>query len=328
MKKYKALIIGLGSIGRRHVRVLKSTGKCAISILRLKNKLTEKEPGVDNFLFSWKDFRKADMDFAIICTPPFMHVDAISRLAGNNIPFIVEKPVCISMKNANSVIKAVKAGRIAAMVGFNMRYHYLYRKIREIIRSGRLGRVISFLAETGQYLPDWRDYEYEKCYSASKKLGGGVIFDLTHEIDIAVDILGPVDRLSCLKSKLTDLKIDTEDNAEITFLHKNKAVSHLHLDYIQKKYTRKFKFILEKGEIFWDYSAGSICVTEKNRSRRYRQPAAYTRDDMFRSQLRHWFNVLEKKGRPLVPIEDGIYVSKLAIACHKSSDMKRWIKIS
>jgi len=225
------------------------------------------------------------------------------------------------------LLKIVQDKGLPALVGFNLRYHCLYKKIKEIIASNKLGRIFSFQAETDQYLLEWRDFDYTKSYSAYKELGGGVIFDLTHEIDLAVDLLGQVNWLTCFKDKTSSLKINTKDIAEITFSHKNGGISHIHLDYLQKEYTRKFKSIFEKGEVFWDYSLDKIKLINENKSSELFQPESYTRDDTFKSQFKHWFNVLEQKEKPLIPLEDGIYISKVAISTHKSSDQKKWIKV-
>ncbi len=327
MKQYKVLIVGLGSIGRRHIKILKEIIDCNIFVLRQKNKNKEDIPEVEGYIFKWEDLQYKDIDFAIICNPSVFHVDTAITLAQKSIPFIIEKPVCISMSKIPQLIRIVNDKKLPVLVGFNLRYHYLYKRIKKIIASNKMGTMYSFLAETGQYLPDWRDFDYTKSSSAQKELGGGVIFDLTHEIDLAVDLLGEVNWLSCFKDKMSLLKIDTEDIAEITLAHKNGGISHLHLDYLQKEYTRKFKLIFEKREFFWDYSLGKIKLTSKNKSSEFIQPKNYTRDDTFKSQLKHWLNVLNGKEKPLVSLEKGIYISKVALCAHKSSEQKKWIKV-
>jgi len=240
----------------------------------------------------------------------------------------MEKPVCVAMNKVPQLIRLVNDKNLPVLVGFNLRYHYLYNKIKEILASNKLGKILSFFSETGQYLPYWRDSEYTNSYSAHKELGGGVIYDLTHEIDLAVDLLGEVNYLSCLKNKISSLKINTEDIAEITLSHKNRGISHLHLDYLQIEYTRKFKLIFEKGEIYWDYSMGKIKLTTENKSSEFFQPKNYTRDDTFKSQVKHWFNVLNKKEKPLVSLEKSIYISKIALCAHNSSEKKKWIRLT
>jgi len=328
MKRYKVLIVGLGSIGRRHIKILKEIIDCNIFILRQKNKTKEDIPEVEEYIFKWEDLQNKDIDFAIICNPSVFHVDTAITLAQKSIPFIIEKPVCISMSKIPQLIRIVNDKKLPVLVGFNLRYHYLYKKVKEIIASNKMGKMYSFLAETGQYLPDWRDSDYTNGYSAHKELGGGVIFDLTHEIDLAVDLLGEVNYLSCFKDKMSSLRIDTEDIAEITLSHKNRCISHFHLDYLQKEYTRKFKLIFEEGEIFWDYSLGKIKLTTENKSSDFFQPKGYTGDDTFESQFKHWFDVLKGKQKPLVSLEKGIYISKIALSAHNSSEKKKWIKIT
>lgn len=322
------MIVGLGSIGKRHIRILKEIlNSCSIFVLREKRKIKEKIAGVREYIFDWKDLQSINIDFAIVSNPSAFHIDTALMLAQKKIPFIVEKPVCVSMNRVSQLVRMVKDRNLPVLVGFNLRYHYLYKKIKEIITSNQMGRMSSFLAETGQYLPDWRDFDYTQSYSGYRVLGGGVIFDLTHEIDIAVDLLGEIDSVSCVTAKLSSLKIDTEDTAEITLIHKNNAISHIHLDYLQKEYTRKFKLIFEKGEIFWDYPLGNIKLTSKNKRVEFSQPENYTRDDTFKSQLKHWLDVLEGEQPPLVPLERGVYVSKIALCSHRSSEKRKWIRM-
>lgn len=328
MQKHRVLVVGLGSIGRRHVKILGEVADCRISVLREKAKVKEDVPGVDDYLFSWDDVEKRAFDFAVISNPSSLHMEAAVSLAAKGIPFLLEKPVCVSLKRVPRLLRIVHDQKLPVLVGFNLRYHVLYKKIKDIVSSRKMGRLLSFLAETGQYLPDWRTGDYAEASSASRELGGGVIFDLAHELDLAVDLQGKVDHLFCWKDKLTSLRIDTEDIAEITLAHQNRSISHIHLDYIQKTYTRRFKLIFEKGEILWDYSGGKLDLASSRGPMEIRQPQDYTRDDTFRSQLKHWLDVLQGKAEPLVSLDDGIYVSRIALLAHQSSDRKRGVKLS
>jgi len=328
MKLWNILIIGLGSIGQRHVRILRETVRSNIFALRQKTTRPLNLPGITEYFFRWADVPMPSIDFAIICNPTPLHIPTASILVRNDIPFLMEKPVCSSLDGAVPLLRLVQKKRLPVLIGFNWRYHHLYQKIKRIASSLELGKPLSFLTEMGQHLPDWRSYDYTASSSARKKLGGGVIFDLTHEIDLAVDLMEDVRLLSCIKRKVSDLKIDTEDIAEITLLHNNGGLSQIHLDYLQKAYSHKIKLIFEGGELFWDYSLGILKMTTKGRTRVYIQPQDYSRDDMFRAQLRHWLRVIRKKEKPVVSLEHGLYVSQLAIAAHASSDRRKWITIS
>jgi predicted dehydrogenase len=327
MRQFNVLVIGLGSIGKRHIKILKETIACKILVMRNKNKVAEDLPGVDKYVYGWKGINRENIDFAIICTPTALHINSALALARRNIPFLIEKPVSASLNKVNELVRLVNSKKLPVLVGFNLRHHFLYKKIKKIISSGELGKILAYFSETGQYLPQWRSYDYTKSCSSSKELGGGVIFDLTHEIDLAADFLGNVERAVCFKGKLSDLKVNTEDLAEITFVHKNGAVSHIHLDYLQRQYTRRMKLIFENGEILWDYALGNIKVISPNRSHYYHQPNKYSRDDTFRAQLKHWIKVLDFKEHPEADLKTGIYVSKLAISAHLSAKKNEWVRI-
>jgi len=329
MPRYKVLIIGLGSIGKRYINILNKICACEIYALREHNKDREDTASICSYIFDRQELLGLGIDFAIICNPSALHMETALFLAKNGIPFVIEKPVCVSInRNVRKLLNIVKNKKLQVLVGFNLRYHYLYKKIKHIISSGKLGKILSFFSETGQYLPTWRNFDYQRSYSSHKELGGGVIFDLTHEIDLAADLLGEVRYLTCLKSKVSSLKINTEDIAEVTFLHKNKMISHLHLDYLQKEYTRRFKLVCEKGEILWDYALGKLRIISENKKYEFFQPKDYTRDETFKSQLKHWFKVLENKQKPLVSLEKGIYVSRLAIYSHVASEKRKWLKVN
>jgi len=328
MRRWNVLVVGLGSIGRRHIQILRETIQGDIFVLRQRTKSPQDLPGVTGYFYRWADVLTTSIDFAVICNPTPLHIPTALTLAQNGIPFLMEKPVCASLDGTSRLLRLVQNRRLPVLIGFNWRYHYLYKKIKEIHASRKLGRPLSFYSEMGQFLPDWRAYDYTESSSARKKLGGGVIFDLTHEINLAVDLMGEVRTLTCLKSRVSSLKIDTEDIAEITFSHLNNRISHIHLDYLQKAYTHKIKLIYENGELFWDHSRGTLKLTTKDKIREYAQPKSTTRNDMFKAQLKHWFRVLEGKETPIVSLKQGIYISKLAIAAHASSEQKKWIKIA
>jgi len=325
VKRLRILIIGTGSIGRRHITLLKKCGQHTIvAYRRIKNKRT---PGVDEYIDSLENLKKSDIDCAVICNPSSLHVSTALILARQNIPFLMEKPVCVDSRNVSLLQKTVSKKRLPVLVGFNMRYHILFEKMKTLIESKSLGSPISMCMETGYYLPNWRSRDYKKCYSAHKNMGGGVIFDLTHEIDIAVELMGSVREVSCIKGNVSSLKTTSEDIAEISLMHKNKRLTHIHLDYIQKTYTRTFKIVCEQGEIIWDYGKGTLSHSDGKHKKIVKVPPRYSRDDTFKAQMKHWLNVIAKKEKALVSLRDGITVSNVAIAAHRSAEKKKVISL-
>ncbi len=327
VKPYKVLVIGCGSIGTRHARILKSIVPCIIFAFRpvLHRSRAHFAEGI---LSDWGRVQKEKIDFAVIANPSALHMRPALSLAQLGIPFLIEKPVSTSLEHTKKLADAVHSKQIPVLVGFNLRYHILYRKLKHLIASKTLGIPLFFSAETGYFLPYWRNDDYRKSYSAQKLLGGGVIFDLTHELDMAVDLFGPVSAVSCMKGKISNLQIQTEDIAEISLRHKNKRFSHIHVDYLQKKYTRRFKVVCERGEIVWDYAQGCINVFRGKTTGTVAQPADYHRDETFYRQAKHWLSVFRGKEDPECSLAQGIYVSAVAIAAHRSAEQKKWVTVS
>jgi predicted dehydrogenase len=328
----KALLIGLGSIGRRHLRLLVEMIDCEIICWRSGKE--QVLPGVDD-KYEVEAFDSLDQaisekpDFAIIANPTSLHVETALALAKADIPFLIEKPVSDRMEGLDSLKEIVSEKNLPVLVGFQLRHHSGYKQLLELINSGEIGRPLNLQGCVGQYLPDWRpDVDYRQSYSAKKNFGGGVILDLCHEIDIAISILGQVLRVSCICDHYSDLEIETEDMADITMEHQGRCVSHIHLNYLERDYMWVTTVMGSLGTITWDYGKGYVeIVRSGGTSQRWDNPVGFERDWLFRDQLKHWLEVLNGKTPPLVNLDDGIVATQIALAAKRSSVEKRHIDI-
>jgi len=208
------------------------------------------------------------------------------------------------------------------MVGFQLRFHPGYRRLMEIIRSGRIGRVLHLHGYVGQYLPDWRPgRDYRTGYSAQRSLGGGVVLDLCHEIDLALSIQGTVDRVACLAGRFSDLAIDTEDMADLVLRHQDRALSVIHLNYLERVYVWTTRVTGELGSAVWDYGQGFLELQLADGTReRWENPAGFDRDTLFREQMRRWLEVLDGQAAPEVDLRQGIYVTRVALAARAAAE--------
>ncbi len=256
-KKSGCLVIGAGSIGKRHIHNI------------LKNQLAEK-------VFVYDPYEKLDMDgvlnvlslddvpedveLILICSPTETHTDYIkwSVELGKNI--FVEKPISHSAEKVKEVISFAKKNGIKIYVGCNMRFHIAIKFIKKNLHE--CGRIFYFRAYFGHYLPNWRKgIDYRKTYSA-KKPGGGIILDDIHDIDIPIYLFGRVKRAYMIAEKFSSLDIETEDAAEIIMEHAEEkdggggnetdhhhVISSVHMDYIQKVKRRGYEVVGEDAAI-------------------------------------------------------------------------------
>ena len=327
----KILCLGLGSIGQRHIRIAKELRKCEIYSLPSGYGQTNEKFVSDydiKVCSSADEAIRIKPNFAIIANPTSLHMESALWLANQGIPFLIEKPVSDSNEYLGKLTDVVDSGSVKVLVAYNYRYHPAFNQICKWLDENRIGTILSLRAELGQWLPDWHpDRDYRQDYSAIKSLGGGVTLDLSHEIDLAYRLFGKVEKVSAICGHFSSLDIETEDIIEMTFVHSGRKISHIHLDYCQRVYSKWLTVVGEEGTITWDYMGNRVDLMKPNsRNLVFTVNENYCRDDMYKSQLLHWFDILENNAEPKVSLKDGIYVTNLALAAKKSSSEGRHLK--
>ena len=236
----KILVVGYGSIGKRHVNNLLSLG-----INSYIYDVNINKPGIINSLKNIPDIQ-----YCIISTPTAYHyqnfIDIISTTKCKNI--LIEKPIDINLNNAIKILDIASKNNIYVHVAYNLRYLNCFKKIKEVIKKNKNDiRIVKI--SSGQYLPDWRkNIDYRDNYSAHKNQGGGVDLDLSHEIDYMLWLFGePVKRIASVRKKISSLEIDSIDYYKGLFDYGNLIID-LELDYIRKR-ERKLVIIGENKEI-------------------------------------------------------------------------------
>ena len=272
----KVGIIGYGSIGKRHAGNLAAPGITDITLLREKGKGNDQGY---NEIYDPEGFLSIPFDFIIVSNPTTFHYNTIIPLIAQNINLFVEKPLVFTEEEYFGIAEALKKYTGIGMTGYNMRFHPGVQRIMELIDCGIAGKPLSARLSVGQYLPDWRPgQDYSLGVSALKSLGGGVVLELIHEIDMAIHLFGkPVSAVSSLAMKLSDLNIETEDISEMLWLSESNVVVSVHQDYLNRDYRRVIEVVCEKGTILCDLKVpelkllsetGAAIVSEKYRFER------------------------------------------------------------
>lgn len=320
----KVLVIGCGSIGRRHIRNL--LGIKAGSIFAFdtnENKISTLTNDVPSIIVStdlsalWKE--KPEVVF--VTNPTAFHINYSLQAARKNCDIFIEKPLSHNRKNIGKLIEIVTAKNIITMVGCNMRFHWAIKEIKKLIDKKAVGKIISARIETGQYLPDWHPWEdYRQMYSSKKNLGGGIILDAIHEIDYAMWMFGDVEKTTSIFGKLSSLEIDTEDIAEIILKFKNGPIVNIHMDYIQRQYSRSFKIIGDEGTIFWDINNQSVNLYDANVGKwnYIRQPDEYDTNQMYVEEIEHFIDCVRKRKKTINDIRDSLNVLDVAFMSKRS----------
>tara|TARA_Y100001970_G_C14157865_1_gene816668 strand:- start:574 stop:1476 length:903 start_codon:yes stop_codon:yes gene_type:complete len=218
MKK-KILIIGYGSIGKRHADIINNYFN-NYKLYILSSRKTKKFENIR----SLKYIKTINPDFIIIASETYKHYQQLLYIEKNleNKKILVEKP--LFNKNINLKIKNNKV-----FVAYNLRFHPLLKYLKELIKNKHIWSVN---INCSSYLPNWRlNRNYEKTYSASKAKGGGVILDLSHEIDYLLWLFGDVKKFTKNYNKISNLKITSEDYLTIIGKTIKKIYFNLSLNY-------------------------------------------------------------------------------------------------
>jgi len=327
----KFLIVGFGSIGRRHFQNLLTLGEKDIVLLRsLKSTINTDE--LKDFLVvnQLEEALSLKPDAVILANPTALHLDVAIPAAKSGCHLFFEKPISDSMKGIDTLFDAVRVGGGKAVIGFQFRFHPGLKKIKMLIENNEIGEIISARAHWGEYLPGWHPWEdHRKSYSAKKELGGGVILTLSHPIDYLNWMLGPVSTVWGHHRQINHLEIEVEASAEIGLVFKSGAFASIHLNYIQSPGRHDLEIIGDQGTIRWDNSDGiaHIFRTKTQMWESYNPPVNFERNDLFLAEMKHFIDVVKKDVQPICTLEDGVEVQKIVDAAYLSLKEQRFIKL-
>jgi predicted dehydrogenase len=322
------LVIGCGSIGKRHVENLIGLGMTNVLAFDVsKDRLARIQAKygadiVDTLEEAWK----CKPSVAFITTPTNLHIPMALEAARHGCHLFIEKPLSDSLDGVRELMEVVTAANLVTLIGCNMRFHPGLRKVKELVEAKSIGTITSARVETGKYLPDWRPSEdYRKSYSASAELGGGIILDAIHELDYIRWILGEVDSVVCFSGKVSHLEIHAEETAAILLRFGNGAIGEVHLDYIQRTPSRTCQIIGDEGTIRWDNLAGTVRLYQARTSQwvEFEDPTGWTANQMYVDEVRHFLQCLTRSEPSAQDIHQAARILRIALAAKQSEKSLR-----
>lgn len=246
----KLLVIGAGSIGKRHA----ANAACLVNDVAVfdsdetKAESVAKEVGALHFsrleeALAWQ------ANGIVISTPHKTHVEIARKAIASGSDILIEKPISHTLDGVSELLSDAKKRKRRIFVVCNMRYHPAVKTLRENLPA--IGDVFFARAQYGNYLPNMRPADYKTLYCAHKNQGGGVVLDAIHEIDYLGWLFGDVTAVTCEATKRSDLDIDVEDYAALNMTHATGIRSEIHLDYLQQFKRRGCEIVGSKGTLVW-----------------------------------------------------------------------------
>ena len=330
----KSLIVGLGSIGRRHLRNLIGVGEQDIVLLR-SHRSTLPDGELSGYPVE-TDLRvaleKHKPDAVIVTNPTSLHMEVAIPAAQAGCHIFLEKPVSDSLERLDELQTTAEKSGSRILVGFQFRYHPTLIKARELIQTGAVGKVLTIHSHWGEYLPNWHPWEdYRQSYAARLDLGGGVIVTLTHPLDYLRFLIGEVASAWSFNGHISPLEVDVEDVAEIGLRFANGAVGGVHVNYFQRPPVHRLEIAGTGGTLRWDNADGVLHFHRMPAEfgtyssdpppaevETFSPPAGFERNQLFLAQTRHFIDVVRGVSQPSCSLHDGVLALKLALAASAS----------
>jgi len=261
------LIVGLGNFGEKYIRLLNNINpKFNIYVLRhtISNDNISDDLKIKEIFYKIEDTNSIKIDAVFITNPSTYHIETANYFIKKNISCMIEKPISLNYKDG---LKLINNNTCCIQIGYLLRYSDIYKYLLEYTKY--IGKILLIKINVGQYLPGWRKNDYRECVSSNKDQGGGVLLELSHDINY---ILGFIDiknyKIKSFSNKISELEINVEDYCflvlDIELTSGDKVCASINLDMIDHKSNRSCKLIGTNGSIECDFITKKVYIKNQD----------------------------------------------------------------
>lgn len=328
--RHQVLVIGVGSIGERHLRCFQQTGRCELSFVEIDGGLRQtiaERYGVRGFA-SLEEAVSQRPDVAVVCTPAQLHVPMATKLAEAGIHLLIEKPLSTSLEGIERLRETIQRRGITCGVAYVYRAHPVLTAMREAILSGRFGRPLALVAVSGQHFPTYRP-AYREIYYKDRATGGGAIQDaLTHVINAGEWLVGPVTRLVADAAHQRLEGVSVEDTVHVLARHGDVLASYS-LNQHQAPNENTITVVCERGTVRFE---GHECrwrwLTTPGEAWHDEPHEPLARDALFVAQANQFLDAVEGKRPAGCSLDEGLATLRVNLAALASADGGGWQNIT
>lgn len=328
---HRVLVVGVGSIGERHVRCFASTGRARVSVCEVNADLRRavaERYSVDEAFADLADGLAGRPEVVVICTPAHLHVPLALAAVRAGAHVLVEKPLSTTLDGLGELAEDVLVRQPVVGVAYVYRAHPALAAMRNAIRSGRFGYPVQFVATCGQHFPLYRP-AYRTIYYKDRATGGGAVQDaLTHVVNAAEWLVGPVTRLAAdIDHQVLD-GVSVEDTAHVLTRHagvmgcfslnQHQAPNETTLTVVCTRGTARFEYHGCRWR--WSAEPGGAWTDEVI--------PPLERDTLFVRQADAFLDAVEGKAELLCTLAEARQALAVNLAILRSADRGTWETIT
>jgi len=311
----RLLICGLGSIGYRHLKVIKSIGDHTVDAFRTGKSTIPGDIEPDNQYSNLNEALEAKPDGAIICNPNNLHIPVAIKIVEKGIPVLIEKPLSHDNDNIELLEDIIYKNKVDILIGVNLRHHAGIITLHNLLKNESIGRVVSARAHFGTFMPDWHPWEdYKKSFTSVLKIGG-VIRTHIHEIDYLLSLFGSVKDVKAFEIGGDVIGIEAEEGVEILMKHKSSVVSSVHLNFFQKPYQRFCTIVGTEGTLHWNFLKPEVQITNLNGTETITlgSDSDSLLNESYKQQMIHFLDIIGGNAKPIADLQSGIESLKVSL---------------
>lgn len=331
------LIIGVGSIGERHLRCFQQTGRARLSLCEVNAPLREtiaERYAVEHAYADLDDALAHPHDAAVIATPAPLHVPMARKLAAAGWHLLIEKPLSTSLDGVAELQDAIAKRGVTVAVGYTWRNHPALAAMRAAVQAGRFGKPLEMALVTGQHFPTFRP-AYRETYYVRRESGGGAVQDaLTHMIDAGQWLLGPIERLAADAAHQALPGVEVEDTVHVIARHGSEQCGQVLASYSLNQHQAPNELTLTLV-----CSGGTVrCEAHRQRWRWMTEPepagqwhdepgGPIERDQLYITQAQAFLDAMENKRRPLCTLDEGLQALHANLAVLRAVEIRTWVDV-
>jgi predicted dehydrogenase len=321
------LVVGVGSIGERHVRCFLATGRAEVALAEINPELRRAVSERYGVSASHEDLAEAladPPDAAVIATPAPAHVSLALRLVEAGSHVLIEKPLSTTFEGVSGLREAVRSRGVVAAVAYVYRCHPALRSMREAVLPGKFGRPVELVAVSGQHFPTYRP-AYRSIYYNDRATGGGAIRDaLTHLVNAAEWLVGSADRVTADAAHQVLDGVAVEDTVHLLARHGDVLASYS-LNQYQAPDETSLTVVCERGTArFEPHAHRWRWMTAPGGEWNDEPVGPLERDTMFVEQAHRFLDAVEGGPPPPCTLDEGAQTLRVNLAALASSRSGSW----
>lgn len=326
--KYRVVVVGLGSIGLRHARLLQERNDVTLEICEPQTENVEaakKVLGEATCYASLDDALASKPDVVWLATPTPFHAEQSIKALEAGVHVFCEKPMTATTEESINVLQTVQKTGLAYTVGFPLHFSKGMQLLKELISSNKLGNILHFYARVGTYITVVNTLSRYQAHHP-----GSLFFDYAHQIDLMYWLLDKKPTtVYAAGFQGGEMEFSSVPNvSDLLFEYNEKLQAHIHLNYVQMPQRHTYELFGDEGWAVLDYDTNTLEIGNKTNQSKETILFSQERDDMFRAEQQAFFDVLAGLRAPETSASDGLVSTIICDATLQSWKENRKIEIS